>query len=109
MKLRNLNYSHYFKCVLLVLLAWIAVTSLGSDSQIVSKINLESDGDNVVSLLSQIGWTVDSGSSPRKRIQMEKILVILDSCGGNDLVSHLHGKIPHRESVISNTLQFLSE
>ena len=85
------------------------VLLLQKDSQIVSKINLESDGDNVVSLLSQIGWTVDSGSSPRKRIQMEKILVILDSCGGNDLVSHLHGKIPHRESVISNTLQFLSE
>ena len=38
MKLRNLNYSHYFKCILLAPLAWIAVTSLGSLSGVLTLI-----------------------------------------------------------------------
>ena len=81
----------------------------GKDSQIINKIDFKNEGDNVVPFLSQIGWTNNSGDSPHKRIQMEKILVIVDANGGNNLVSHLHGKIPHRNCVMENIMLFLSE
>ena len=62
----------------------------------------------MVGFLSQIGWTENDGESPQKQIQMEKILVDVDMNGGNSLISRLHNKIPHRESVIDNIINYLA-
>ena len=63
--------------------------------QIIERINIKSESDNIVSFLSQIGWTDNSGDTPHKRIQMEKILIIIDANGGNSISNHFHGKMPH--------------
>lgn len=62
----------------------------------------------MVGFLSQIGWTENDGESPQKQIQMEKILVDVDMNGRNSLISELHNKIPHRESVIDNIINYLA-
>ena len=40
---------------------------------------------------------------------MEKILVIVDADGGNSLMDHLHSKMPHRNSVLKNVINYLYE
>ncbi len=79
-------------------------------------INVANEGDNVVGFLSQIGWTENSGESPNKRIQMERIFVDIDSNGGNgvdlqlfEMINHLHGKIPHRKKVMEHIFKYLQE
>lgn len=62
----------------------------------------------MVGFMSQIGWSENLGSTPNKKIQMEKILVDVDMNGGNGLISRLHNKIPHRESVIDNIINYLA-
>ena len=63
----------------------------------------------MVGFLSQIGWTNNSNDSPTKRIQMKKILIIVDADGGNSLIDHLHSKMPHRNSVLKNVMNYLNE
>lgn len=65
--------------------------------------------DNVVSFLSQIGWTDDDTDSPSKKIEFEKIYVCIDTDGGNSLTDHFHGKMPHREDVVNKVLEYLME
>lgn len=69
--------------------------------------------DNVVSFLSQIGCTDNDGDIPNKRIDFEKIFVLIDTNGGNSLINtalgHLHSKVPHREEVMQKVTEFLSE
>ena len=81
--------------------------STGKDPKDV--IDFKNASDNVVSFLSQIGWTNNDGNSPQKRIQMKRILIIVDNDGGNSIPSHLHGKMAHRNCVFKNIKQFLSE
>ena len=97
----------------------------GKDSQIVYKPNPKSIGDNMVGLLSQIGWIGDNNNvnTPEPKIQMHRIFVDVDTNGGNggetfvweaikewlfgDVL--LHSKIPHRIPVIEKIIQFLGE
>ena len=68
-------------------------------------------GDNVVSFLSQIGWTDNISASPLKTIDMEKIYIIIDTDGGNAVgkTNHFHGKMPHREPVMTKVSEYLGE
>ncbi len=66
-------------------------------------------GDNTVGFLSQIGCTETGDNTPDKKIQFEKIFVNIDSDGGNSMISHLHGKMPHREVVMDKVLEYLEE
>ena len=67
-------------------------------------------GTAAIGLLSQIGWTEDNfSSSPSKKIFMERILVDVDTDGGNNIASRLHSKIPHREQVINKIIDYLGE
>ncbi len=97
----------------------------GKDSQIKFKPYPESIGDNMVGLLSQIGWIGDNNNvnTPEPKIQMHRIFVDVDTNGGNggetfvweaikewlfgDVL--LHSKIPHRIPVIEKIIQFLGE
>ncbi|MBQ2704917.1 MAG: hypothetical protein IJF58_05160 [Clostridia bacterium] len=63
--------------------------------------------DNIVGFLSQIGW-YDDGTE-KKIIQMEEIRILVDANGGNDTLSHLHSKTPHRACTIEWVCDFLSE
>ena len=86
-----------------------------------SHIDIKKVGDNTVRLLSQIGWTDDDQETPTKRINMEKIVIDVDTNGGNggeifiweminDFGEHiLHSKIPHREAVCQKVIEFLGE
>ena len=65
--------------------------------------------DNIVSFLSQIGWTNNDGNSPSKKINFEKIFVLIDTNGGNTLLSMLHSKMQHRQPVMNKVLSFLAE
>ena len=74
-------------------------------------MNVKSVDDNVVSFLSQIGWTEDTSTSPAKRIQFEKVFINIDTDGGNWLLGgeHLHGKMPHRREVANKIIEYLRE
>ena len=71
--------------------------------------------DNIVGFLSQIGWTGDnifeSGNvyAPNKKIPMERISVNIDTDGGNSFKSNLHSKMPHRQCVIDQIINYLDE
>ena len=66
--------------------------------------------DNVVDFLSQIGWrSLNETGSPIKKINFEKILVNIDTDGGNSLTSHFHSKMPHRIDVIEKVIEYLEE
>ena len=71
--------------------------------------------DNIVGFLSQIGWTGDnifeSGNvyAPNKKIPMERISVNIDTNGGNSFQSNLHSKMPHRQCVIDQIINYLDE
>ncbi len=83
------------------------------------ELDPKNEGDNIVGLLSQIGWTDNSGDAPNKRIQMEKIFIDVDTNGGNgdggfiwEVVDGLgseifHSKMPHRIPVISKVIEYL--
>lgn len=82
----------------------------------IDPIDLHAIGDNMVGLLSQIGWTEDNTSSPRKKIKMERIFIDVDSNGGNggnvpviEMLNMLHVKIPHRTDIMSRVNSFLNE
>ncbi|MBE6642640.1 MAG: DNRLRE domain-containing protein [Ruminococcaceae bacterium] len=67
--------------------------------------------DNMVSFFSQIGWSEESfGESPEKKIVFEGIYVLIDTNGGNSLVSGslLHTKTQHRNQVIDKVLIYLN-
>ena len=81
-------------------------------------------GDNVVGFLSQIGWTGDNNLDlkdiffPRKTIKMEKIILDVDTDGGNGLAipvldladyNWLHVKIPHRTEIMRKIYYILDE
>ena len=42
-------------------------------------------------------------------INFEEIFINIDSNGGNSLVDHLHGKMPHREIVMDKVFDYLSK
>lgn len=66
--------------------------------------------DNVVGFLSQIGWgSLNETSFPTKKINFKKILVNIDTDGGNSLTSHFHSKMPHRIDVINKVIEYLEE
>lgn len=66
--------------------------------------------DDVVDFLSQIGWgSLNETGSPIKKINFEKILVNIDTNGGNSLTSHFHSKMPHRIDVINKVIEYLEE
>ena len=65
----------------------------------------DNEGDNVVEFLSQIGWKDTSGTV---KIEFEKIFVNIDASIGNNIVSHFHGKMPHREVVMQTVFEYLS-
>ena len=62
-------------------------------------------GDNIVGLLSQIGC---NDILPLKKIDFEKIYIYVDVNGGNYILDHLHGKVPHRMLVIEQVLDYLT-
>ena len=66
-----------------------------------------SNGDNVVGFLSQIGWSDNSGVSPNKKINMEKISINVDEPGASSIFNLFHNKMPHRTDVIDKVLEFL--
>ncbi len=81
--------------------------------------NINKEGDNIVVLLSQLGWTkktLTSGDTPNKTIEMEKVFFVFDTNGGNgvnlpvaEMINHLHGKIPHREDAMQKAFEYLTE
>lgn len=81
----------------------------GKDLHIDQKPNPKDIGDNVVGFLSQIGWLVNTGDVPNKKIDMAKILVCVDTQGDNSIASLLHSKIPHREKVLDMVIKFLND
>ena len=59
--------------------------------------DIKSEGDHIVGFLSQIGCTENSGDSPNKIIEFERIFINIDTDGGNNpLTSRFHSKMPHR-------------
>lgn len=89
------------------------------------EINPKGVGDNMIGILSQIGWIGDRPgvSTPEPLINMEKIFIDVDANGGNgggvfiwEAFSHwvsgdalLHLKIPHRLPVVNKVVDFLGE
>ena len=79
-------------------------------------VDLSSSGDNMVGLLSQIGWIESIDQAPRKKVKMEKIYLDFDTDGGNgqntvgvELLFKLHNKIPHRTKVMKQIYNYLNE
>lgn len=72
-------------------------------------INIQSEGDNVVGFLSQIGCTESGNRAPDKKICFKKIFVNIDSNGGNNIYDHFHGKMPHRTIVMEQVFSYLTE
>ena len=68
-------------------------------------INIQTEGDNIVPFLSQIGWT----ESTEKRISLEKIFISIDSNGGNSASNSLHTKMTHRKSVCAKIIEYLED
>ena len=59
---------------------------------------------------SQIGWdALNETGSPNKKIDFEKIFINIDTDGGNSLIDHFHGKMPHRIDVINKVKDYLEE
>ena len=79
----------------------------GKEAQIYLYPDPKGIDDNIVGFLSQIGW-YDDGTE-KKIIQMEEIRILVDANGGNDTLSHLHSKTPHRACTIEWVCDFLSE
>ena len=82
--------------------------------------NPKNVGDNMVGFLSQIGWTKNTGATPNKKIQMEKIFINADTNGGNgggvfilevlpDGSNIFHSKVNHRKPVCDKVIEFLEE
>ena len=74
----------------------------------------------MVGFLSQIGWTKNTGATPNKKIQMEKIFINADTNGGNgggvfilevlpDGSNIFHSKVNHRKPVCDKVIEFLEE
>ena len=94
-----------------------------SGTTLVKDIDIKNIGDNMVGLLSQIGWTGDNPVSGLsiKRIPMEKIFIDVDTNGGNgdeifvwEVVvagekgaNILHSKINHRIPVCNKVIEYL--
>ena len=72
-------------------------------------IDIKSEGDNVVGFLSQIGCTESGDDTPDKQIIFERIFVNVDANGGNSMTDHFHGKLPHRQVVMAQVVEFLSD
>ena len=72
-----------------------------------SFIDIRSEGDNTVGFLSQMGVTESGDDIPDKKINFEGIFVHIDNNGGNNANNHLHGKVPHREKVIKQVIEYL--
>ena len=68
---------------------------------------IKEEGDNTVGFLSQIGCTESGDDVPDKKINFERIFVNIDTNGGNDISSHLHGKMPHRTVVMKTVFEYL--
>ena len=58
---------------------------------------------------SQIGWKYDGGDIPSQKIKTEKLYVHFDLNGGNNVLSHYHGKMPHRTKVMEKVYDYLKE
>lgn len=57
-----------------------------------------------------IGWgSLNETGFPIKKINFEKILVNIDTDGGNSLTGHFHSKMPHRTDVIDKIIEYLEE
>ncbi len=66
-------------------------------------------GDNVVNILSQIGWKGNvEEERPSKKIYFEDISIFADTDGGNTAIESLHIKLPHKEDCITKILEYLS-
>lgn len=78
---------------------------------VIRYMDIKNVGDNLVGFLSQIGCTETGLISPDKKITFERIIVNIDSDGGNNLFNsnHFHGKMPHRKEVMEKVFEFLSE
>ena len=72
-------------------------------------IDIFSATDNIVGFLSQIGCVESPLGEVEKKINFEEIFINIDSNGGNSLIDHLHGKMPHREIVMEKVFDYLSE
>ncbi len=82
-------------------------------------MDVRDEGDNVVGLMSQIGWTEEGENGrPTKVIPMEKIYIVIDTNGGNGVDckyletfwgSIFHSKIQHRTVVMQQVANYLSE
>ena len=88
-------------------------TTYDSLEEAIKKENISFDvrdeDDNLVSFLSQIGWTDDDDvDTPNKRIDCEGIYLFVDADGGNSWWSILHNKIPHRNEVMEKIYDILN-
>ena len=63
----------------------------------------------MVGFLSQIGCTESGDDTPDKQIIFERIFVNVDANGGNSMTDHFHGKLPHRQVVMAQVVEFLSD
>ena len=79
-------------------------------------IDVHEVDDNMVGLLSQIGWTEDDSISPNKQVTMEKILIDVDANGENggnipllEMLNTLHNKVPHRTCIMEQVNKYLNE
>ena len=79
-------------------------------------LDVNAFGDNIVGLLSQIGWTEGYSEKPSKTIKMEKIFLDFDTNGGNgnnipglEMFDMLHNKAPHRTCIMEQVNKYLNE
>ena len=72
-------------------------------------IDIFSATDNIVGFLSQIGCVESPLGEVEKKINFEEIFINIDSNGGNSLIDHLHGKMPHRDIVMEKVFDYLSD
>ena len=84
------------------------------ETELLNKFNIvissRTISDDTVSLCSQIGWTnFLNDFAPQKKINFKKIFVNVDTNGGNNVVNHFHGKMPHRLPVMERVAQYLGE
>lgn len=79
------------------------------DNGQITKMNVKSTGDDMVGFMSQIGWTENIGTSPKKKINMEKIFIDVDTDGGNlEPIIRLHSKVQHRKKVMKCVYDYLN-
>jgi hypothetical protein len=93
--------------------SFFAERGLYDDLNMPQGVNPYNVGDNMVGLLSQIGWTE---TEPFKRIQMERVFINFDTVFEwtpevplLEVVDMFHTAMPHRNCVMNKVYEYLQE